>query len=130
MPAAPAEADIHFAVIALLVELQRSLQQRCACEAEAKQFATIQMCEDAVSFGPNWADCVNRVDIPDDEHSREQLRCETLAFSMRTDCLATSPCTDDAVAECLRDKSGCGELDLSVLNPVAMQCAESLALNH
>jgi hypothetical protein len=129
-PAPAAEADIHFAVITLLVELERSLEQRCPCEVEARQFPTMQACVDAVSFSQGWADCVNRVTLPDDAESREKLRCETIAFSTRTDCLATSPCTDDAVAECLRDKSGCGQLDLSVLNPVAMQCADAIALNH
>lgn len=129
-PATGAEADIHFAVITLLVELQRSLQQQCPCEVEAGQFKNMQACEDAVSFSPGWADCVNGVDLPDTELAREQLRCETLSFSMRTDCLAKSHCTDEEVADCLRDKAGCGELDLSVLNPVALKCADKIALNH
>lgn len=126
----PQPPDIHFSIIALLIEITRGFSERCPCQVEGGSFASVRECIDLVSLKPGWTDCVNRVEVPDTPRVREQLRCQIAALSQQADCLGAAMCTEEAFDECLKDTSGCEMIDLTVLNPVVLACADALTFSR
>jgi hypothetical protein len=125
-----AAPNLHFLLIAAVLEVERSLIARCPCLTADGHYESEVECVRAVSLGRDWVDCANDMDLSglDDAESRASLRCNIEEISERTECLMASSCNADAVAECMSKTLGCSMLPLNLLSRVTVEC--SIAFSH
>lgn len=124
-----ASVDLHFLVIATLLEMERSLVARCPCLTAAGEYESESQCRSALSLGSNWIDCANRVDLrsDDSDQTREKLRCNIEELSVRTECLTGSSCAKDAIAMCMTQSLGCPVPPYDLLSKVVSECTIALS---
>jgi len=130
-PAANVDAsvDLHFLVIATLIEIERTLIARCPCLTAAGEYDSEAECLSGVSIGRNWVDCANRVDLTSDDSDarRENLRCNIAELSLRTECLSGSSCAQEAIAACMAQSLECPVLPYDVISKVVTECTIALS---
>lgn len=130
-PKTPTDAalDIHFLLIATLLEMERSLLARCPCLTAAGEYDSASDCLSAVNFGRSWIDCANQVDVSahDTEEIRESLRCNIAELSLRSECLMGSSCAADAIAMCMTQSLACAGIPFEVIGEVVSECKITLS---
>jgi hypothetical protein len=127
-PPGTASFDLHFLVVAALLEMERSLIARCPCLTLQGEYDSASQCRSAVALGSHWIECANRIDLSafDSTETRESLRCSVAELSQRSECLMGSACTADAIAGCMTQSFGC-MLPLELFSQVASTCEISLS---
>lgn len=130
-PATPIDAsvDLPFLLIAVLLEMERSLIARCPCLTAAGEYDSASECLSRTSLGRNWIDCANRVDLSgyDSDETREALRCNVEQLSLRSDCLMGSSCASDAIAACMTQTLNCADLPYELISKVVTECMITLS---
>jgi hypothetical protein len=130
-PVASADAsiDLHFLLIAAMIEVERSLIARCPCLIENGAYDSMSQCVKAVSLGRDWVDCANTLELSDqdDDALRDSLRCNIEELTQRSECLMGSACSDEAVATCMTQSLGCAMLPLDALSRVTVECGIALS---
>jgi len=118
------ELDLHALLIAALIETEGSLVARCPCLTASGVYDSMRACSDAVTFGRNWIDCVNGLDLTteDDPEVRTNLHCNIRELKQRSECLRGSSCSDDDVVRCMSQTLDCPKLPLELLSQVAVEC--------
>lgn len=127
--AVDAAVDLHFLVLAILLEMERSLVVRCPCLTANGLYESASECLSAVSLGRGWIDCANQIDLSayDDAMTREDLRCSIAELTVRTECLMASTCSNDAVAMCMTQSLDCEPLPFELLSSVVSACMITLS---
>jgi hypothetical protein len=121
--------DLHFLLVTLLLEMERSLVARCPCQVANGVYKSDAECRRAVNLGQSWVDCVNQRDLSayEEPELHEPLRCNIAELVQRSECLMGSPCSDDAVAACMMQNLGCPELPYQLLSEVVVECGVALS---
>lgn len=123
-------ADLHLLLIAALIETERSLTARCECLVQGGRYPSVAECDEAVSFGRDWVDCVNGLDLSgmDQADVRAGLHCTIEQTAQRGECLMGSSCNDEAVAACMTAGLDCPMVPLDLLSQLVTHC--SIAFSH
>lgn len=122
---ADAAIDLHFLLIAAILETERSLVARCPCLTASDVYENMSDCLSSMSLGRSWVDCANRLDLSafDGAATRENLHCNIAQLTQRTECLMASACDEGAIARCMTQSLGCAVLPWQIFSAVASECA-------
>lgn len=123
-PSGEVMPDLHFLLVTMLVEIDRSMLARCPCQVAGGDYATIRDCVDTVSLGRDWVDCVNSLDLTGEDAAplRDNLHCNIEELMQRSECLEVSSCSEQDVQVCLSKANGCPMPPLMVLSRLATEC--------
>jgi hypothetical protein len=127
---ASAPPDLHFSVIAFLLEIERGTRMSCPCFVRRGDYTSTDDCVEQVSFKAGWQDCVMSVALDDSLEVRDALHCALAELRQQNDCVEPTACPDDALPVCRFERMQCAKLDPSVLTQVVDACHSSIMLWH
>lgn len=130
-PAAGAQPDFHFSLIALFLEVERGARAECPCWLQAGKIDSLQACTDMMSLQPGWQDCINRLPVPNKQAElNDQLHCSLQELQQINDCVDAAQCEPKAMGACRQLTLDCQPASQTYLTGVVNTCPGSGTARH